>query len=100
FTGLPTKTPLTGFVHPASKEVYVADWLGDARKKHVTDLQAALCTTTSRCEVTSCASKRADAATENPKSSLRVFRSAILCLSDRSSTGRQNLPCIGADPAK
>ncbi|RHY00747.1 hypothetical protein DYB36_012165, partial [Aphanomyces astaci] len=28
FTGLPAKTPLAGFVHPTSKEVYVADWLG------------------------------------------------------------------------
>ncbi|RLN87899.1 hypothetical protein DYB28_012169, partial [Aphanomyces astaci] len=30
------------FVHPTSKEVYVADWLGAARQKHVTDLQLAL----------------------------------------------------------
>ncbi|RLO05141.1 hypothetical protein DYB28_005661, partial [Aphanomyces astaci] len=42
FTGLPAKTPLAGFVHPTSKEVYVADWLGAARQKHVTDLQVAL----------------------------------------------------------
>ncbi|RHZ14148.1 hypothetical protein DYB26_011490, partial [Aphanomyces astaci] len=41
FTGLPAKTPLAGFVHPTSKEVYVTDWLGAARRKHVTDIQAA-----------------------------------------------------------
>ncbi|RLO10054.1 hypothetical protein DYB28_011967 [Aphanomyces astaci] len=42
FTGLPAKTPLAGFVHPTSKEVYVADWLGATRQKHATDLQVAL----------------------------------------------------------
>ncbi|ETV67425.1 hypothetical protein H257_16401 [Aphanomyces astaci] len=42
FTGLPAKTPLAGFVHPTSKEVYVADWLGAALLKHMTDLQVAL----------------------------------------------------------
>ncbi|ETV71433.1 hypothetical protein H257_13316 [Aphanomyces astaci] len=31
-----------GFVHPTSKEVYVADRLDDTRQKHVTDLQVAL----------------------------------------------------------
>ncbi|ETV83031.1 hypothetical protein H257_04773 [Aphanomyces astaci] len=42
FTGLSAKTPVVGFVHPKSKEVYVADWLGDARENHVMDLQETL----------------------------------------------------------
>ncbi|RHZ39557.1 hypothetical protein DYB31_012767, partial [Aphanomyces astaci] len=42
FTGVPAKTPLAGFVHPTSKEVYVADWLSATHQKHVTYLQVAL----------------------------------------------------------
>ncbi|ETV78291.1 hypothetical protein H257_07878 [Aphanomyces astaci] len=74
FTGLPAKTALAGFVHPTSKEVFVVDWLGAARQKHVTDLQAALEDVHHNVAVRS--DKRVDAATESPKSSLRVVGQA------------------------
>ncbi|ETV66663.1 hypothetical protein H257_16965 [Aphanomyces astaci] len=49
------------------------------------------CTATWWCKATSCVSKRVDAAIENPKSSLRVSRSAILCF----RSGRQPSDKIG-----
>ncbi|KAH9086029.1 hypothetical protein Ae201684P_005725 [Aphanomyces euteiches] len=42
FTGLPAKTPMSGFVHPTTKEVYVIDWLDDVRQRHMAELAVAL----------------------------------------------------------
>ncbi|KAH9120903.1 hypothetical protein AeMF1_007124 [Aphanomyces euteiches] len=42
FTGLPAKTPMSGFVHPTTKEVYVIDWLDDFRQRHMAELAVAL----------------------------------------------------------
>ncbi|KAH9120335.1 hypothetical protein AeMF1_007463 [Aphanomyces euteiches] len=42
FTGLPAKTPLSGFVHPTTKVVYVIDWLDDVRQRHMAELAVAL----------------------------------------------------------
>ena len=42
FTGLPAKTPMAGFVHPASKDVHAVEWLDDERQKHVAELHVAL----------------------------------------------------------
>ena len=42
FTGLPAETPMSGFVHPTMKEVYVVDWLDDVRQKHMSELAVAL----------------------------------------------------------
>ncbi|KAH9135325.1 hypothetical protein AeRB84_019220, partial [Aphanomyces euteiches] len=42
FTGLPAKTPMSGFVHPTTKEVYVIDGLDDVRQRHMAELAVAL----------------------------------------------------------
>ncbi|KAH9086321.1 hypothetical protein LEN26_020213, partial [Aphanomyces euteiches] len=42
FTGLPAKTPMSGLVHPTTKEVYIIDWLDDARQRHMAELAVAL----------------------------------------------------------
>jgi len=42
FTGLPAKTPMTGFVHPTTKDVHAVEWLDDERQKHVAELHVAL----------------------------------------------------------
>ncbi|KAH9132765.1 hypothetical protein AeRB84_020938 [Aphanomyces euteiches] len=42
FTGLPAKTPMSGFVHPTTKEVYVIDWLDDVRQRHMAELAVTL----------------------------------------------------------
>jgi hypothetical protein len=42
FQGLPSTTPLSGFVHPRTKEVVTVDWLSKARQKHLDALQKAL----------------------------------------------------------
>ncbi|KAF0699577.1 Aste57867_9865 [Aphanomyces stellatus] len=42
FTGLPAKTPMSGFVHPTTKEVHCVDFLDDVHREHMDALAAAL----------------------------------------------------------
>jgi hypothetical protein len=42
FMGLPTSNPMSGFVHPTTKEIFDFDWLSDARVKHRKELRSAL----------------------------------------------------------
>ncbi|KAF0718358.1 Aste57867_1739 [Aphanomyces stellatus] len=42
FTGLPAKTPMSGFVHPTTKEVHVIDFLDDVRRERMEELAASL----------------------------------------------------------
>ncbi|KAF0722508.1 hypothetical protein AaE_009940 [Aphanomyces astaci] len=88
FTSLPAKTPLAGFVHPMSKEVYVTDWLGAARQKHVTDIQVALDEMHRNVEVRSDKVRQQARGRRDRKSQVNFagFSVGILCLSDRSST--------------
>ncbi|ETV95977.1 hypothetical protein H310_10633 [Aphanomyces invadans] len=39
FTRLPAKTPMSGFVHPKTKDVFVVDWLGEDRRQHMAELK-------------------------------------------------------------
>jgi transposase InsO family protein len=42
FGGFPATTPLSGIVHPVTREVYEVDWLAKTRQKHVAELREAL----------------------------------------------------------
>ena len=42
FGGFPASTPLSGIVHPVTKEVFEIDWLEKTQQKHVTELRSAL----------------------------------------------------------
>ncbi|ETV90961.1 hypothetical protein H310_14305 [Aphanomyces invadans] len=42
FQGLPSTPPISGFVHPRTKEVETVDWLANTRKKHMAELRQAL----------------------------------------------------------
>jgi hypothetical protein len=42
FQGLPATPPLSGFVHPRTKEVLTVDWLSKAHLKHMKELQVAM----------------------------------------------------------
>ncbi|KAH9108266.1 hypothetical protein LEN26_014132 [Aphanomyces euteiches] len=42
FTGLTAKTPIAGFVHPITKEVYTIDWLDGARRTYLGEIRSAM----------------------------------------------------------
>ncbi|ETV85647.1 hypothetical protein H257_02265 [Aphanomyces astaci] len=42
FQGLPSTTPLAGFVHPRTKKVLTVDWLSTAHQKHMDALRQAM----------------------------------------------------------
>ncbi|KAF0721832.1 hypothetical protein Ae201684P_005674 [Aphanomyces euteiches] len=42
FTGLTAKTPMAGFVHPITKEIYTIDWLDGARRTYLGELRSAM----------------------------------------------------------
>ncbi|KAF0747551.1 hypothetical protein AaE_007686 [Aphanomyces astaci] len=42
FQGLPSTTPLAGFIHPRTKKVLTVDWLSKARQTHMDALRQAM----------------------------------------------------------